>query len=72
MPPYQQTWNVYRRGPQMIRPKIDVSAHAYRDGTHVVLKLNSERYWMTVKEAVLLADTLVDATEQPQKEIPNA
>ena len=63
MPPYQQTWNVYRRGPQMIRPKIDVSAHVYRDGKHVVLKLNRDRLLLSDREAVQLADALVDAAE---------
>lgn len=48
----------------MIRPKIDVSAHVYRAGKHVVLKLNAERYWMTDREAVLLADQLIDTLEK--------
>lgn len=52
----------------MIRPKIDVSAHVYRDGKHVVLQLNRDRLLLSDREAVLLADDLVDAAET--KEIP--
>ena len=47
----------------MIRPQIDVSAHVYRDGKHVVLKLNRDRLLLSGREAVLLADDLVDAAE---------
>lgn len=47
----------------MIRPQIDVSAHVYRSDTQVVMKLNRETFRMTDREAVLLADALVDAAE---------
>jgi len=48
----------------MIRPKIDVSAHIYRDGKTVVMRLNRDNYRLTKREAVLLANELVDAAEQ--------
>lgn len=50
-------------GVQVIRPQADVSAHVYRDGKHVVLKLNRDRLLLSDREAVLLADDLVDAAE---------
>lgn len=48
----------------MIRPQADVSAHVYRDGKTVVMRLNRDNYRLTKREAVLLANELVDAAEQ--------
>lgn len=52
----------------MIRPQTEVSAYVHRDGKHVVLRLNRENYRMTIKEAVWLADRLVDSTERANHE----
>ncbi|MFL0579203.1 hypothetical protein [Dietzia sp. 179-F 9C3 NHS] len=54
----------------MIRPQADVSAHVYRDGKHVVMRLNRDNYRLTKREAVLLADQLVDNAEHATKETP--
>lgn len=48
----------------MIRPQADVSAHVYRDGRHVVLQLNRDRLLLSDREAVLLADQLIDTIEK--------
>ncbi|WP_341255230.1 hypothetical protein [uncultured Dietzia sp.] len=48
----------------MIRPQADVSAHVYRDDKTVVMRLNRDNYRLTKREAVMLADELVDAAEQ--------
>lgn len=52
----------------MIRPQADVSAHVYRDDKHVVMRLNRDNYRLTTREAVLLANELVDATEDKETE----
>lgn len=60
--PYQQIWNAPEV--QVIRPETDVSAHVYRDDKHVVMRLNRDNYRLTKREAVLLANELVDAIEK--------
>lgn len=53
----------------MIREPNDVSFLARRDGGAVVMRLNKENYRMNPREALRLADELVDAAET--KETPN-
>lgn len=48
----------------MIRPQADVSAHVYRDSKHIVLQLNRDRLLLSIREAVLLADQLIDSVEK--------
>ena len=47
----------------MIRPQADVSAHVYRDSKHIVLQLNRDRLLLSIREAVMLADQLIDIVE---------
>ena len=48
----------------MIRPQTDVSAHVYRDSKHIVLQLNRDRLLLSDREAVMLADQLIDTIEK--------
>jgi len=47
----------------VIREPLDVSFLARRDGKTVVMRLNRENYRMNPREALRLADELVDAAE---------
>lgn len=51
----------------MIREQVDVSVVVRRDGQTVVLRLNRDTYRLNRREALRMADQLVDAVENGEK-----
>lgn len=54
----------------MNRDRVDVTPHVYVDGRHIVLRLNRDNFRMNAREAIRIADQLVDTAEQTTKETP--